>query len=1386
MTTLHTYLPQDRLRALARGESLADRMTGSALFADISGFTPLTEKLTREFGVRRGIEDLTRRINIIYDAMIDEIDRFNGSVISFAGDAITCWFDDSLGSPAQRAVSCAGTLQDVLKQFPDLSVKIAICSGPVRRFAIGDPSIHLIDTLAGATIARLAMAEQLANPGDIILDPPTAQTLEGFIQSRHIPGSVGEFSILDSSKEGGIQLEAVVGFAAPDQSLPIINPDLLKPWVLPIVYEKETAGHELFLTELRPTTALFIRFTGIDYDNDPHAHEKLDSIVSKTQRVLELQEGSLLELTIGDKGSYLYASFGATHIHENDSLRAIRAALEIRNQISECDVPESIQIGISSGTMRVGGYGGRNRKSFSALGNGVNFAARLMTTAAPGEILISGRIQKAGSDEFAFEARPPIAIKGRSEPVLVFAVLGFLQQRAIRLREPTYSLPMVGRKVELDLMAEKLGSVSKGQGQILGITAEAGMGKSRLVAEGIRLAHRNKLLGYGGACQSNGVHTPYLVWNPIWNAFFDLDPATPLRKQIRTIEGGLEDSVPEHIDALPLLGSVLGLPLPENDFTQSLQPSDRKAQLETVLVKCLQYNARESARDGAGLLLVLEDLHWIDPVSFDLLVLVARAIEHQPILILLTYRPPEGETRRHTLAPFESLSYFTEIKLTELNPAESEQAIRAKLAHLFPEHRGGVPHILIQRITERAQGNPFYVEELLNYMHDRGIDPHDIDTLKTLELPASLHSLILSRIDQLTSTQQLSLKVASIIGRIFRFEHLHKYYPSLGTAEQVKSNLQVLERIDLTPLDTPEPDLTYLFKHLVTHEVSYESIAYATRTELHGQYAEYLEKTYPDQLDTLTTPLAYHYERAGIQEKARFYLSRSGEQAAANFANEEALAYFNRALTLTDGDTARFRFDTLMRRERVYDLLGSRKEQRQDLEELTRLASGFDDSTYLRTQLATRRAKLEIDEGDYSAARAEAQFAIQEIVNDTRIREQSPDLLVDALLLEARAMFLAGQALPAWPQLEKALALAQTHHYARGEYNALAQLGLLNWYNGDNTSAVELLERSLDLIRQAGDIRRELDMLNNLGIVVKDMYRFGDALGYYDRAQKIAKKIGDRSGEASLLNNMGRANFVMGDFVQAVSYCTRAAALAAEVNDPTVQGLALHNQSEAYRELGQYLQAREAAVESVNLLQSAEYRMGEADSLENLALIEFSIGEHQRAFELAQKSLAVSRAISARRVEVSTLTRVGLMRLEVGQIDLAEDVFYTATQIEEEYKEAVPMFELQAGLAAAALARGDSVSAGRAISLVEELIGEILHEPPTDRSHVLPLRLYLTCIRTLHAGSDPRTTPLINRASAELLARCEKISDPSLRAGYLGIPEHQAILEFAANSANKS
>ncbi len=839
---LGVYLPQDRRHAMAIGASLPERTQGAALFADIAGFTPLTEALEHLLGPRRGAEALAHQLNTIYEALITAVDRFSGSVVSFAGDAIICWFDATHGDAAAHALACALALHQAMHPFTalplpngtttPLTLKVAVASGPVRRFLVGDPALQVFDALTGAPVVRMATAEQLAQPGEVVVDVATATALGDAARIaawRTDPATAERFAVLAGL---ATRVEPCPWPSLAADALPIAR---LRSWLEPTVFERERVGHGAFLTEFRPAVVLFLRFTGLDYDADPAAGSTLDTFIRQVQAVLQRYAGTLFQLIFGDKGSYLYAGFGAPVAHEDDARRAVSAALDVRARTVTLGSFAPVQMGISQGTLWAGTYGATTRRTYGLHGDDVNLAARLMTQAQPGEILISGRVQQALRGEVALEPRPPVRVKGKAEPLPVFALSGPSQRRAIRLEEPTYALPMVGRAAELAVIAQQLALAVQGQGQVVGITAEAGIGKSRLVAEAIRLARRHGLQGYGGACQSSGTTTAYLVWQPIWRAFFDLDPGTPLRRQIRVLEGLVEEWAPARVAAVPLLGLVLNLPIPDNAFTQTLEPQFRKSALEALLLDCLRAAAREAQQDGAGLLFVLEDLHWIDPLSHDLLDQVARASAALPVLIVLAYRPPE--LVRLQAPRVEALPNFTPIVLRELASDDVAQVIRAKLAQLFPARGGAIPPALFARVTAEAQGNPFYVEELLNYLHDRGLDPHATAALQALELPSSLHRLILSRIDQLTTQQQFTLKAASIIGRLFHVTHLHGYYPALGTPEALKADLQELARLELTPLETPEPELAYLFKHIVTQEVTYESLAYTTRAVLHEQYA---------------------------------------------------------------------------------------------------------------------------------------------------------------------------------------------------------------------------------------------------------------------------------------------------------------------------------------------------------------------------------------------------------------------------------------------------------------------------------------------------------------------------------------------------------------------
>lgn len=1353
---LHHYLPQDRLRALAGGRPLPEHTRGAALFADISGFTALSEALRQALGERAGIEALSRRINAAYDALIAEVERAGGSVIGFAGDAVTCWFDEADGAAAAHAVQAGRAMQAAMARVPDLSAKVVVASGPARRLVVGDPELQCLDTLAGPTLARVAAGDALARPGEVLLDEATARALGVPVEAVRRADDGACFVPLDPA----LALPEPPAVPTPPAAVP--DAETLRPWVLPFVFDRETAGQRLFVTDTRPATALFMRF---DADEG-----ELAAIVACAQQVLQRHGGVLLELTIGDKGSYVYGCFGAARVHEDDPARALRAALALRQALAAR--PVALQFGVSSGTLRVGGYGGTTRQSFGALGDDVNTAARLMGLARPGEVLVSGRVRQAVGDEFALEARPPMAVKGRAEPVPVFAVLGAQQARALRLQEPASAMPLIGRNAEVALIDGALAAALRGAGRVLVVTAEAGMGKSRLVAEAARLARRRGFIGHGGACRSDGIATPYLVWHPVWAAFFDVDPALPLRRQWRGVEAELRRHAPEHADAGPLLGAALGLDWPDNDFTRALQPKDRKALLETVLLRCLEGAAQEAAADGMGLLVVLEDLHAADPSSLDLLARAVRAVEALPVLLLLTQRPADVAAAEAVPADWRALPQVQALELGPLGAAQVEQVLRARLAGLFPERLGAVPPALIARITERAQGNPYYVEELLNYLHDRGIDPRDAAAADLPDLPASLHALLLSRIDRLAPPLQRLLKVASVIGRAFRVADLLGCSPELGDAAAVQAGLHELQRLGLAPADPAEAEPGHLFRHVLMQQVAYESIALGTRERLHARYAAFLEARHDGQLAPWVPQLAHHYARAALPHKAALYLRQAGEQAAARYANDEALDFFERALQALPADEPRARFDLLLQREAVLVLQGRHDARRATLADADRLAEQLDDAGDGHAQVAVRRARLEIDAGDFVGARVWARVAIAELEGDTAGARAAR--LVDALLQDARALYFAGKAPAARAPLERALALARTLDDRRGEANVLSLLGLLHWQGGAYDDAEARLGEAERLIAEHGDARRRLDILNNLGVVERARARHAQALARFEAALAIARRIGDRSGEAMLLNNMGDVCLELGDCFQAAGHADQAMRLCERLDDPLLRGAALSNRAEAHRGLGQYAAAGALAQQALALQRASRHRHGEAVALDNLGLVAFALGRLDEATRLAGEAVALAREIGSRALEAETLRNLGRLHTAAARWADATQALDAAEALAREIGAEAPLLQVQAAQAERLLAEGGAGCGARAL----ERLAALWPPPGADEDAAAaawPMWLHGVAVRALQAAGNARAAAQQALALRELERRAARVPDAAARRDFLAVPEHRAL-----------
>lgn len=1139
------YIPIDRRYALARRETMPEQAWGTALFADISGFTPLTEALVRYFGPQRGAEELTRYINQVYDTLVVCLHNFGGTVISFAGDAVTCWFDQDAGV---RAASCALRIQDEMRQFksiriappatsplnaaPDsqfivtLAVKIALATGHAKRLVVGDPNIQRMDVLAGTTLYRLAAAEHFAEKNEVILDQTTFESLgEG--------ASYADWRTdIETGERFGIlrQLDASPD-VEPFKPLPedALTETEYKSWLLPPVYNRLQQGQGEFLAELRPALVLFLNFGGINFDQDPEAGLKLDAYLRWAQNVLARYEAFFFQLIVGDKGNYLYGAFGAPIAHEDDAVRAISAALDLLSPPVELGYIGNIKIGISQGRLRVGAYGGSQRRTYGVLGDDVNLAARLMQAALPGQILVNQAVYNSAGNLFRWDSLPAIRVKGKSDPIAVYAALEKQPRQTLRLHALDYALPMVGRQDELNFCDGLLRQARQNQGQVLGITAEAGMGKSRLIYEIVLHAVMDHGFAYyGGECQSYTSDTSYWVWQPIWRELFKIDPGLSFSEQTQALEDRLASINPELLPRLPLLGTLLNLPIPDNDLTRSLDAKLRKTSLETLLVDVLKALAA-----AQPLLITLEDCHWMDALSHSLLEVLGRAIRDLPVIILAAYRPMELDRLRE--ARVSRLPNFSEFQLKEFTPEQSRQLIRLKLEQFGIVHER-IPQELIERIVTQSQGNPFYIEELLNYIQDQCIDPSDRQTLARLDMPNSLQSLILSRLDQLTEREQITIKVASVIGRLFQAALLWGMYPDLGMPDQIQANLESLSIQQLTAKDPVERELTYFFKQIVTQQVAYENLPFGTRAMLHAQLAQYIEEHLVESRVQYIDLLAFHYLRGENWSKALEYNLLAAQRDQQNFANEAAITACQHALTAAAqiGENVNpQRIQALEILAEVLTLVGRYDEALENFSTARALVELTPPSVTQKLHLAglcRKTAEVYERRSDFDTAHQWLQTGLNFMQDQNDIEAARIYLLGagvyhrqghhhEAASWCQKSMTAAAQI----PGEESQRTVAQANYLLGGIHNRLGNL----------TEAIEYCQRSIDIYHSIDDLVGVGRAYNNLAINYSDQGNWENSRQAFQASLSINQKIGNIQELGRVANNLGNVYLYQGDWQEA-------------------------------------------------------------------------------------------------------------------------------------------------------------------------------------------------------------------------------------------------------------
>ncbi|MFN2138065.1 MAG: AAA family ATPase [Candidatus Promineifilaceae bacterium] len=903
MSLYSAYLPRDRRNALLHNLDLPDRVTGAALLADLSGFTRLTATLADELGPRSGAEALVGHLDHVFTILISIVHDYQGDVILFNGDAITCWFPENKSTAegrgaAEWAISCALEMQAAMREIDSIStpggttipmaIKVGIASGTARRFLLGDPDAYVMEALAGQTLDRMAAAEELAFRGEIVASAEVVDSSPEEVQ-------VGEWRL-----HGGQRYATITGLPSRLHALPTDTPlavtdQLAQCWLLPPVSKRIGEGTEMFLADLRPTVSMFMGFSGIDYDHDEAAGDKLNQFVIAAQTILDRYEGYLVQVAMGDKGSLLYMAFGAPVAHENDSKRAAAAALSLNRLDEEFDFLESLQIGISRGVVYSGAYGSPDRRTYSLLGSEVNVAARLMTAAESGTILVSDHIAQDIKFAFTLEPVPPVTGKGIEQPLKVWRLAG---KQSLR-DEPigrSHQPEMIGRVAERELISERVSALCAGVSTILLVEGSAGVGKSLLIADLLNQAREQDqseivvLVGAGDAIEQT---TPYLPWQPILQQIADRATALTVAedRQART-DAFLQWLDPDVRDLAPLLNPLMALRLPENQLIQQMSGEGRLLNTQELILSMLR-----KVSDGLPLLLIIDDAQWLDSLSMGLVRRMSRELE--PVLLVLAMRP-QFDAIATELEALRGRSATLELKLDTLPIEDIERVIAGQM------EADAVDGDVLDFINAKTEGQPYFTVELANALRDAELIASQNGVVKfvpgsdraAVDFSDTIQEVITSRIDRLEPQEQVTVKVASVIGRLFAYKILRDVYPTTQDGDRIRTSLDHLEQLELTILESVDPELTYLFKHILTQEVIYGSMTTSQRQELHKNIALWYEDRLENAGNRTIPLLAYHWSRANDPLKAAAYYGKAGENALREYANEEAIQFLNEASRL--------------------------------------------------------------------------------------------------------------------------------------------------------------------------------------------------------------------------------------------------------------------------------------------------------------------------------------------------------------------------------------------------------------------------------------------------------------------------------------------------------
>ncbi|MDY7229633.1 AAA family ATPase [Hyalangium rubrum] len=1276
LASLAPYVPAAIVRKLAQsnGEPLptVEEVRGACLLLDIAGFTPIVVSLSGEGP--RGIDALQRLLSSYFTEMVEGVRDFGGDIYQFAGDSILACFEPERGESelelVRRAAICGAHVQRKLARFAHvellgqrftLSSRVGVSFGTCHRVILGEAEQWLHPALIGAPLERAVAAEKRSAGGEVILSPEAAALLPYGTPGQERDGFF-RFEPPAEITPRTPQRLLTGGALALGQCSQFLHPELLR---------KVITTHQGFSGDFRDVTCVFVRVGMRDSHREAaELVREMNTFFTFAQRESSLYRGVLLMPDFTDKGNVLYVVFGAPTAQENKEQLACHFAAKLLREQAAFPFIEDLRIGIATGPAYWGEMGAPARKGSWALGEVVNIAARLMAHAREPGIQVDANTQRKLHQEFSTLHVEDAKLKGISRVVPVYRVQSDAQPvRSLLVRGQG---EIVGRRDELHLLTQAVEESIEGMGRICVVSGEAGIGKSRLSSRLVEEAEKRGARTLYGICYSYETFTPFFPWKEVLVQLFQMhegdEPEARLERLRREFEG-LEDVGQEW--ALVLAG-IMGLPVVEDERTQVLDARQKNQQVFNIIYQLLMKRSATTP-----LLLFFEDLHWADHITLDLIEHIAHRLGPMRLTLLVTMRPGEA------LRELRSMDCFRMVELSQLNEQEARALVRLHLK-LAPPNIG-----LEDMLLGKVQGNPFFIESLVEGLVEQGLLEEGEGgrrvlrrSLQSIRIPDSIQDVVLNRIDLLPELEKLIVKVASVIGRIFTLDAVHALLPTSIDLDEARRAMAALANLGLILLEVEEP-YTCLFKHIVIRDVAYNTLLVSAREHLHRKLARFLEEKDADNPVKPAGILAYHYLAGNDELKGLEYTLQAARAAKAQYANEEAIHHYNRAMEVLSTTDA-------LDREVIYTRT---REVMQELAEALLQAGNYAAAIQMYEQLQgdevsdERRAEIHIGLGRAFQEKGESGRAIQELESALQLLGRPPPRSMVRLVLRTGVQMgihllslvlpqilrpVPPQRLPLYiKQLNTLISLIRIYYFAdlakltwatllafnmatrsRSDYG----LSQASGYYGTMLFGAGLLKRSMRYLGEALEFGRRSQDAVAQGIAMSRLGTnalFANELEVSARVEEEAigrlRQVGERWEVQTSMMILGTSQFLSSQFETAEKSFRKMGELGLELNAKMHQAWA-----HAWVSMCRYLQGEGEVAQLCEELEKGLRISIEVDDLAN----QCACLNHLANIAVREGQVEEAARVAVRAFDTVWKYQVLVPFLQIGLVDAAEAALF--------------------------------------------------------------------------------------------------------------------------------